>query len=1457
MNNIIENNVTNKKTDIFLKLQKCHDFLIKNSNNNGNSETDKEKENNIYFKYLEDPNIIFQSDNNNLKLLFKELNDDLDNGNNIILPFLKIFKNIVKAYIESDLDDTNNEESEVASEKVETPNEKGETPNEKGETTYKKGETPYELKNKPPKQIYSKYQQVFTKLKNNCFIHKNVIIDIYEYFSNLYDKVYEIKDDDKLLKKFCKVLNLFKIFYENEPNNNISTICSIGGNLKISFNNKIKLSKGYQIYFNINIFSHYFTDLIKNLNLLKINDIEEKYETLLNNIGNQKLKSINFNINSKEIDINFKTEKRQMKITLSVELDEIQEIYIFQEFYGQISSIEVIISNDNNKKYYDFLPISIRNGDSIYYYKKSKDENNLEINKYIPKIIICDKNLVKVNYLNYNDKAFDITDYFGGIIQFLPFYHICNILNDKNLYKINEDVNKIQISTDESINKTENNYVITKENINNLVDFIIKVIIKKLFETNKEFKYFKKYSIFVFYLMLNLDLDLNLVYDSDKEKEKGKEKEKENEKKKKLLPYIELLRMVYYTQKNVYAFNAKSELNDLIMFDDIKDQVELSIFNNQKKPFNQLYKHYMKTLFAFNNFWSKKNIFYNSQKTKEIKYKQINYYTKNFQLPYFYPILEIKKYFPKFSQRRDGIFAGIDTNILNYDFEFKGKSKAKEVISILTKTSNNNDIKEKCCLVKNTHHVKGKLFLQKINKNNNNKDFKLVFLSKLKENEQCNKNIYNTEKENKIKNNPRDSLCYGSVFVCPSKESDRKIIIKSKDILFLLYRIYFHRISAIEIFTINKSYYFNFHNYFDNNNIKKNPILNEFRISGLFKEIKTKKERIGLYNIKYESYLFPLFKDDINIWDKKIKYLCNYDLIILINLFSNRSFRDIYQYPIFPTLYNSINLKRKMEEQIGFQDITNESIDRKNTIIKNYDDKKIEDGEEKFLFNIHYSNPAFLFNYLLRVLPYSFLAIEFQGDDFDNANRLFFSIEKTLKGTLTIKSDLREMIPEFFYMIELFYNKNNILFENLYDGSKIDDVEINPNDYLITKKEKEKRENFANYIFEMRHILENEKDINKWIDLIFGSKQKYSLHEGKQYKNYDKLSEVAFKNDLNKINNFYAMQYADFGLLPYQLFNKDFPSNNYKNSINKNNLNNLNLELFEEEHIYEINSPLDCFICKGSNLLNNNYIQIVDEKEQINNLEYFDFPNKFSQKLNIDLFNKHIFKNLFGFYEKKLNKQSRSGLVNYYFVGDIFGTLFVYSLLKSKKDKNEDDESIELEPFDIENEDFIKVSNKKYIYNKIESKRIIIPIIRNNKPIFEFELKLVKSLYNHSKEIKYIDFNPRLNLLLSYSLDNFIKIYMFPKLKLINVIDTNLFKEEKDINYFDKVVLISYPFPMIICYNKEYIYLLSINGEIIKNEKLEENHIILFYIDKNLGLTEDKIQIVDSKGIHYFNFIKE
>ena len=66
---------------------------------------------------------------------------------------------------------------------------------------------------------------------------------------------------------------------------------------------------------------------------------------------------------------------------------------------------------------------------------------------------------------------------------------------------------------------------------------------------------------------------------------------------------------------------------------------------------------------------------------------------------------------------------------------------------------------------------------------------------------------------------------------------------------------------------------------------------------------------------------------------------------------------------------------------------------------------------------------------MYKLFPYSCCAIELQGDGFDDPNRLFFSIEKALKSSLRIKSDLREMIPELFSIPEIYINLN-IIFIN-------------------------------------------------------------------------------------------------------------------------------------------------------------------------------------------------------------------------------------------------------------------------------------------------------------------------------------------------------------------------------------------------------------------------------------------
>ena len=50
---------------------------------------------------------------------------------------------------------------------------------------------------------------------------------------------------------------------------------------------------------------------------------------------------------------------------------------------------------------------------------------------------------------------------------------------------------------------------------------------------------------------------------------------------------------------------------------------------------------------------------------------------------------------------------------------------------------------------------------------------------------------------------------------------------------------------------------------------------------------------------------------------------------------------------------------------------------------------------------------------------------------FDAPDRLFINIDKTYSNCFTEKGDLRELIPQFFYLPEMFININNLEFGNL------------------------------------------------------------------------------------------------------------------------------------------------------------------------------------------------------------------------------------------------------------------------------------------------------------------------------------------------------------------------------------------------------------------------------------------
>ncbi|CAH0384949.1 unnamed protein product [Bemisia tabaci] len=217
--------------------------------------------------------------------------------------------------------------------------------------------------------------------------------------------------------------------------------------------------------------------------------------------------------------------------------------------------------------------------------------------------------------------------------------------------------------------------------------------------------------------------------------------------------------------------------------------------------------------------------------------------------------------------------------------------------------------------------------------------------------------------------------------------------------------------------------------------------------------------------------------------------ISNFDYLMQLNTIAGRTYNDLSQYPIFPWIladYTSDFLDltnpatfRDLSLPIGVVNKRNEAEVRSK--YENFEDPT--GTIAKFHYGTHYSNSAGVLHYLVRVEPFTSLHIELQSGRFDVADRQFHSIPQTWKLLMDSPNDVKELIPEFFYFPEFLKNMNGFDLGHL-QGSKerVDDV-ILPN--WATSAE--------DFIFKHRKALESEyvsANLHKWIDLIFGFKQK-------------------------------------------------------------------------------------------------------------------------------------------------------------------------------------------------------------------------------------------------------------------------------------------------------------------------------------------------------------------------------
>ncbi|KAL0925842.1 hypothetical protein M5K25_004213 [Dendrobium thyrsiflorum] len=268
--------------------------------------------------------------------------------------------------------------------------------------------------------------------------------------------------------------------------------------------------------------------------------------------------------------------------------------------------------------------------------------------------------------------------------------------------------------------------------------------------------------------------------------------------------------------------------------------------------------------------------------------------------------------------------------------------------------------------------------------------------------------------------------------------------------------------------------------------------------------------------------------------------ISNFQYLMHLNTLAGRGYSDLTQYPVFPWVladYESeildlFNTKtfRKLDKPMGCQTPEGEEEFKKR--YESWDDPDVP----KFHYGSHYSSAGIVLFYLLRLPPFSAENQTLQGGQFDHADRLFNSVRDTWLSAAGRgnTSDVKELIPEFFYLPEFLENRFNLDLGEKQSGEKVDDVILppwakgSPREFIRKHRE----------ALESDYVSEN---LHNWIDLIFGYKQRgkaaedavnvfyHYTYEGNV--DIDSVTDPAMKASI-------LAQINHFGQTPKQLFQK-------------------------------------------------------------------------------------------------------------------------------------------------------------------------------------------------------------------------------------------------------------------------------------------------------------------------------
>uniref|UniRef100_A0AAZ3R793 Neurobeachin n=1 Tax=Oncorhynchus tshawytscha TaxID=74940 RepID=A0AAZ3R793_ONCTS len=210
------------------------------------------------------------------------------------------------------------------------------------------------------------------------------------------------------------------------------------------------------------------------------------------------------------------------------------------------------------------------------------------------------------------------------------------------------------------------------------------------------------------------------------------------------------------------------------------------------------------------------------------------------------------------------------------------------------------------------------------------------------------------------------------------------------------------------------------------------------------------------------------------------------EYLMFLNTIAGRSYNDLNQYPVFPwVLTNFESEELDLTLPGNFRDLSKPigALHPKRAVFsaERYDTWE-EDGTPPHHYGSLYSTANTTLLWMLRIEPFTTFFLNANENQFDHPDRAFSGIARAWRNCQRDTADVKELIPEFYYLPEMFVNSSGFELGQREDGTPVSDIELpawakKPEDFVRIN----------------RMALESEFvscQLHQWIDLIFGYKQR-------------------------------------------------------------------------------------------------------------------------------------------------------------------------------------------------------------------------------------------------------------------------------------------------------------------------------------------------------------------------------